>query len=204
MKYVNKFMRIFNFPFYFRGEVYDPFETVTLSEQSFDVLFEEYVKSFYDALERTSNKMTRTFIINKMENRISRDFDPTHYDIKARYEAHKDTLVELAQYLNVQLVKHQKLINIIETVLLMNQDTENAFKVNQFRKTLRHVKNVLLRRKIKIVLYMNLLIKKKMLIKERLFSRHLVVKIIVIVRNIYMNICKNTIQITIMFGHLKT
>ena len=149
--------------------------------------------------------MTRTFIINKMENRISRDFDPTHYDIKARYEAHKDTLVELAQYLNVQLVKHQKLINIIETVLLMNQDTENAFKVNQFRKTLRHVKNVLLRRrKIKIVLYMNLLIKKKMLIKERLFSRHLVVKIIVIVRNIYMNICKNTIQITIMFGHLKT
>ena len=139
-----------------------------------------------------------------MENRISRDFDPTHYDIKARYEAHKDTLVELAQYLNVQLVKHQKLINIIETVLLMNQDTENAFKVNQFRKTLRHVKNVLLRRKIKIVLYMNLLIKKKMLIKERLFSRHLVVKIIVIVRNIYMNICKNTIQITIMFGHLKT
>ena len=28
-------------------------------------------------------------------------------------------------------------------------------------------------------------------------------KIIVIVRNIYMNICKNTIQITIMFGHLK-
>ncbi|UZX47264.1 bifunctional glycosyltransferase family 2 protein/CDP-glycerol:glycerophosphate glycerophosphotransferase [Staphylococcus capitis] len=147
MKYVNKFMRIFNFPFYFRGEVYDPFETVTLSEQSFDVLFEEYVKSFYDALERTSNKMTRTFIINKMENRISRDFDPTHYDIKARYEAHKDTLVELAQYLNVQLVKHQKLINIIETVLLMNQDTENAFKVNQFRKTLRHVKNVLLRRK---------------------------------------------------------
>lgn len=170
-------MRIFNFPFYFRGEVYDPFETVTLSEQSFDVLFEEYVKSFYDALERTSNKMTRTFIINKMENRISRDFDPTHYDIKARYEAHKDTLVELAQYLNVQLVKHQKLINIIETVLLMNQDTENAFKVNQFRKTLRHVKNVLLRRKIKIVLYMNLLIKKKMLIKERLFSRHLVVKL---------------------------
>ena len=46
MKYVNKFMRIFNFPFYFRGEVYDPFETVTLSEQSFDVLSncnEEYV-----------------------------------------------------------------------------------------------------------------------------------------------------------------
>ena len=77
----------------------------------------------------------------------------------------------------------------------MNQDTENAFKVNQFRKTLRHVKMSYSEEKIKIVLYMNLLIKKKMLIKERLFSRHLVVKIIVIVRNIYMNICKNTIKL---------
>ena len=65
MKYVNKFIRILNFPFYFRGEVYDPFETLTLSEQNFDVLFEDYVRSFYDALERTSNKMTREFIIYK-------------------------------------------------------------------------------------------------------------------------------------------
>ncbi|MEJ7350960.1 CDP-glycerol:glycerophosphate glycerophosphotransferase, partial [Staphylococcus epidermidis] len=29
MKYVNKFIRILNFPFYFSGEVYDPFETLT-------------------------------------------------------------------------------------------------------------------------------------------------------------------------------
>ena len=69
--------------------MYDPFETLTLSEQNFDVLFEDYVRSFYDALERTSNKMTREFIIYKMQNRIARDFDPTHYDIKQRYEAHK-------------------------------------------------------------------------------------------------------------------
>ncbi|MEJ7351047.1 CDP-glycerol:glycerophosphate glycerophosphotransferase, partial [Staphylococcus epidermidis] len=49
--------------------------------------------------------------------------------------------------LNVHLVKQQKLINMIETILLMNDDTDKAFKVNQFRKTLRHVKNVVLRRK---------------------------------------------------------
>ena len=33
----------------------------------------------------------------------------------------------------------------------MNNETDKAFKVNQFRKTLRHVKNIVLRRKIKDV-----------------------------------------------------
>ncbi|MEQ6028833.1 bifunctional glycosyltransferase/CDP-glycerol:glycerophosphate glycerophosphotransferase [Staphylococcus saccharolyticus] len=147
MKYVNKFVRILNFPFYFRGEVFDPFETLTLSEQSFDVLFEDYVKSFYDALERTTNKDTREFIFGKMERKIANEFDPTRHDIKERYYKHKATLVELSQFLNVHLAKHQRLINKIETVLLMYNVTDKAFKVNQFRKTLRHVKNVVLRRK---------------------------------------------------------
>ena len=44
---------------------------------------------------------------------------------------------------------------MIETILLMNDDTDKAFKVNQFRKTLRHVKNVVLRRKKKNVQCMN-------------------------------------------------
>ncbi|MEJ7443045.1 CDP-glycerol:glycerophosphate glycerophosphotransferase, partial [Staphylococcus warneri] len=62
MKYVNKFVRIFNFPFYFRGEVYDPFETLTLSEQNFDILFKDYVNSFYDAIKRATNPKVREFI----------------------------------------------------------------------------------------------------------------------------------------------
>lgn len=146
-KYVNKFMRITNFSFYYRGEVYDPFDGKTLSEQDFDILFEDYVKMFYDVMARVTHKETKSFIINKLEQQISRDFDPTHHDIKKRYAAHKETLVELARYLNVNLIKHQHLINKIETILLMNEDTEKAFQVNQFRKTLRHVKNIVLRNK---------------------------------------------------------
>ncbi|MGD3155210.1 CDP-glycerol glycerophosphotransferase family protein [Staphylococcus warneri] len=146
-KYVNKFMRITNFSFYYRGEVYDPFDGKTLSEQDFDILFEDYVKMFYDVMARVTHKETKSFIINKLEQQIARDFDPTHHDIKKRYAAHKETLVELARYLNVNLIKHQHLINKIETILLMNEDTEKAFQVNQFRKTLRHVKNIVLRNK---------------------------------------------------------
>ena len=52
VQYVHNFVRITHFPFYFKGEVYDPFETNTLSEQSFDILFEDYVNSFIDALSR--------------------------------------------------------------------------------------------------------------------------------------------------------
>ncbi|MDU6445437.1 MAG: bifunctional glycosyltransferase family 2 protein/CDP-glycerol:glycerophosphate glycerophosphotransferase [Staphylococcus epidermidis] len=147
MKYVNKFVRIFNFPFYFRGEVYDPFETLTLSEQNFDILFKDYVNSFYDAIKRATNPKVREFIVTKMGNKIANEFEPTRYDINERYQTHKDTLVELSKFLHVHLVKNQKLINKIETILLMNNETDKAFKVNQFRKTLRHVKNIVLRRK---------------------------------------------------------
>lgn len=105
MKYVNKFVRIFNFPFYFRGEVYDPFETLTLSEQNFDILFKDYVNSFYDAIKRATNPKVREFIVTKMGNKIANEFEPTRYDINERYQTHKDTLVELSKFLHVHLVK---------------------------------------------------------------------------------------------------
>ena len=42
--HVDEFIRIFNFPFYYRGEVYDPFKGKVLSEQEFDILFVDYAK----------------------------------------------------------------------------------------------------------------------------------------------------------------
>ena len=70
MKYVNKFVRIFNFPFYFRGEVYDPFETLTLSEQNFDILFKDYVNSFYDAIKRATNQKLENLLSLKWEIKL--------------------------------------------------------------------------------------------------------------------------------------
>src|SRR5699024_4141153 len=40
--HVKEFVRIFNFPFYHRGEIYDPFKTQTLTAQEFDILFKDY------------------------------------------------------------------------------------------------------------------------------------------------------------------
>lgn len=149
IKYVDHFTRILRFPFYFRGEVYDPFETCTLSEQHFDILFDDYVKSFYDSMDRAHNKKVKQFIAKKMEEKISKEFNPSRFDIDIRYARHKDTLIELARYLNVSLIKHQNLLNKLETLFLLNGDADKAYKTNQTRGKLRHIKNIVLRNKYK-------------------------------------------------------
>ncbi|REA94804.1 CDP-glycerol:glycerophosphate glycerophosphotransferase, partial [Staphylococcus pseudintermedius] len=72
--YAEHFFRVINFPFYFKGEVYDPFETNTLSEQNFDFLFVDYAKSFIDALSLVKNKQPRTFIKQRMLNTLPRSY----------------------------------------------------------------------------------------------------------------------------------
>lgn len=46
LKYAEHFVRVFDFPFYYRGEVYDPFNGNTLSDQDFVLTFDDYVESF--------------------------------------------------------------------------------------------------------------------------------------------------------------
>ncbi|EHJ09166.1 bifunctional glycosyltransferase family 2 protein/CDP-glycerol:glycerophosphate glycerophosphotransferase [Staphylococcus simiae] len=149
MKYAEKFIRILKFQFYYRGEVYDPFETSTLTEQDFDMLFTDYVQSFYDAMQRVDNPKVKKFLIKKMQEKLKKEFNPSLYDIEVRYNNNKDMLVELSKYLNLHLVKHQNPLNKIETMLLMKDDTDNAYKVNKLRYKLRHVKNIVLRNKLK-------------------------------------------------------
>lgn len=72
----------------------------------------------------------------------------------------------------------------------MNQDTENAFKVNQFRKTLRHVKMSYSEEKIKDRSIYELTDKEENVNQGTIVFEAFGGKIIVIVRNIYMNICK--------------
>lgn len=84
---------------------------------------------------------------------------------------------------------------MIETILLMNDDTDKAFKVNQFRKTLRHVKNVVLRRKNKERSMYELTDKEENVKPQTIVFEAFGGKTIVIVLNIFMNICKNTIKL---------
>ena len=61
LKYAEHFVRVFDFPFYYRGEVYDPFNSNTLSDQDFVLTFDDYVESFFDAMQRTDNKKFKAF-----------------------------------------------------------------------------------------------------------------------------------------------
>ncbi|MCC2088738.1 CDP-glycerol:glycerophosphate glycerophosphotransferase [Mammaliicoccus sciuri] len=147
--HVNEFIRIFNFPFYYRGEVYDPFKTKVLTEQEFDKLFVEYTKSFFDSLKRNKNKVHRKFLIDKMKVKIIKEFNPSQIDIQSRYVKHSTLLSKIAKELNFPNLNEGKFLFQLEMLLLRLKKPKLGFKVNKFRKYSRHIKNIILRSKSK-------------------------------------------------------
>ncbi|MCD8846788.1 bifunctional glycosyltransferase/CDP-glycerol:glycerophosphate glycerophosphotransferase [Mammaliicoccus sciuri] len=147
--HVNDFIRIFNFPFYYRGEVYDPFKTKVLTEQEFDKLFVEYTKSFFDSLKRNKNKVHRKFLIDKMKVKIIKEFNPSQIDIQSRYVKHSTLLSKIAKELNFPNLNEGKFLFQLEMLLLRLKKPKLGFKVNKFRKYSRHIKNIILRSKSK-------------------------------------------------------
>ncbi|MEJ7541565.1 bifunctional glycosyltransferase/CDP-glycerol:glycerophosphate glycerophosphotransferase [Staphylococcus intermedius] len=147
VQYAENFIRVTNFPFYFKGEVYDPFETNTLSEQNFDFLFEDYAKSFIDALSRIKNKETRTFIKQRMFNTLHNDFSPNLRETAQRFETHQDALAEVVRHLGVDILKERKLLFTLEAIALAFKKIGWASSINRLRFVTRHAKRVALRQK---------------------------------------------------------
>ena len=149
LKYAEHFVRIVNFPFYYRGEVYDPFNGNTLSDQDFIDKFEDYTNSFFDAIQRTTNKEVKKFLVQRMKNEIKKGFDPSLRDIKARYIALEHTLVKVVKALKWNIIKDGKLLYNLEIMFLSMDDIENARYVNELRKKTRLFKSILTNNKMK-------------------------------------------------------
>lgn len=147
VQYVNHFVRITQFPFYFKGEVYDPFETNTLSEQSFDVLFEDYVDSFIDALSRVKKGPVREFVKKKMIQKLHQDFMPNLDETPRRTQLHTDALVKVARHLNVAILSEKKLLFSLEMLAFAMNKPALALRINKFRFITRHAKRIALRQK---------------------------------------------------------
>ena len=147
IKHVDRFVRISGFPFYFRGEIYDPFETGTLTEQDFDIVFQDYVDSFYDALTRIEDANIESYVKHMMFNRLKRSFDPHVDEISQRYRNNATYLTKLARTLKGDLVLHGKPIFKLEMFLLTLHTPKWAYAVNRFRYRSRHIKKLLLRQK---------------------------------------------------------
>ncbi|AVP36241.1 bifunctional glycosyltransferase/CDP-glycerol:glycerophosphate glycerophosphotransferase [Staphylococcus felis] len=147
MQYANEFVRITKFPFYFKGEVYDPFETNTLSEQNFDILFEDYAKSFIDSLSRVKDSNVRYFIKKKMLEKLHTEFTPNLKATPSRYETHKHQLHYVSRKLGISIVKEKKILFAFEMFALMIKRPKLASKINKLRFITRHIKRILLRQK---------------------------------------------------------
>lgn len=142
INYVERFVRIFDFPFYFRGEVYDPFNHNTLSDQDFILTFEDYVDNFFDSITRTNNKNVKKFLVNKMKRKIKTEFDPSLRNINTRYNIHESSLVRVVKFLKWDIIKDAKILYNLEILFLSMDAIDNAKYVNKLRGITRHVKNI--------------------------------------------------------------
>lgn len=149
INYAERFVRILGFPFYFRGEVYDPFETEQLTQQSFDQLFEDYADAYLQTISKTKNKKVRQFMTKKLSSRIRKGFDPANRENIKHYKAHQDTLIRLAKKSKWSLLNEGGTLFKIEMLALMLNQPDFAYSLNKYRGMLRHVKNIVLRNKSK-------------------------------------------------------
>lgn len=149
INYVERFVRLFDFPFYYRGEVYDPFEGNTLSDQDFILTFEDYVNSYIDSVKRTNNKTVLSFVTHKMKLEIKNGFDPSLRDIELRYNMLEKPLVKIVKTIKWDLLKDAKLLYKLEILFLSMNAVENAKYINNLRSVSRHVKNIVQNNKMK-------------------------------------------------------
>ncbi|RTX74901.1 CDP-glycerol:glycerophosphate glycerophosphotransferase [Mammaliicoccus sciuri] len=149
IKYVERFVRLRNFPFYFRGEIYDPFEGNTLSDQDFIFTFEDYVNSYLDSIKRTNNKEILNFLSQKMKLEIKKGFDPSLRDINIRYSVLEKPLINIVKTLKWNIIKDGKILYKLELLFLSMDDIDNAKYINNIRSVSRHVKNIVQNNKMK-------------------------------------------------------
>src|SRR5699024_6719733 len=147
IKYSNGFVRVSRFPFYIKGEVYDPFLKPRLSKQDFGIIFNDYVYSFSDSIQRAPLKENKRFIKSKMKNLLKYSFEPSLRKTPERYEHHSDLLPKVVRQLSPSIFKNEKPLFIAEALMLMLNKRNFAYKINQFRNQARLAKNVVLRRK---------------------------------------------------------
>lgn len=149
INYAERFVRLFDFPFYYRGEIYDPFEGNTLSDQDFILTFEDYVNSYIDSVKRTNNKKVLNFLTHKMKLEIKNGFDPSLRDIELRYNMLEKPLVKIVKTIKWDILKDSKLLYNLEILFLSMNAVENAKYVNNLRSVSRHVKNIVQNNKMK-------------------------------------------------------
>src|SRR5699024_11679605 len=99
IKYDNRYVRVSMYPYYNKGEIYYPFEKPTLSTQSFNIIFNDYVYSFSDSVKRAPLKENKKFIKNKMKNLYKDSFEPSLRKTPERYESNSELLPKVTRQL---------------------------------------------------------------------------------------------------------
>ncbi|WP_433977965.1 CDP-glycerol:glycerophosphate glycerophosphotransferase [Staphylococcus pseudintermedius] len=130
--------------FYYTGEVYDPFNTEKLTAQAFDVIFKDYVLSFYASLKSVNNDKVRYLLQKQMLDRIRYAFDPSSVRTPQRYKQFYKQLSEVLLAIKPAIKREKKLLFRIELDLLKRKYYKASKVIHSFRKYIRLIKNIVL------------------------------------------------------------
>ncbi|QYA40723.1 CDP-glycerol:glycerophosphate glycerophosphotransferase [Macrococcoides caseolyticum] len=146
-KHVNAFIKIKNNGFYYRGEVYDPFNKPNLSKSEFNLMFNYYVKGYFYARTVADDIRVKRFLDKKMMGRIKRYFNPDLRQIEQRYKQHAKTLNKIFYVMDKKSYKQSGLLMKREIRLLKKKQYAKAYELNKFRKQSRIYRRLLLNKK---------------------------------------------------------
>ncbi len=143
-KYVSHFIRIKTPGFYYRGEVYDPFDKPNLSGIEFKIMFESYLDAYQDNRRRTIDYRVRKFLDRKLIERIKRYFNPDSPYINERYNNHAEQLSEVLAQISPESFKNLGVLMKKELNYLKKGKFKKAKKINIIRKQSRVVRRLVL------------------------------------------------------------
>ncbi|WP_353423158.1 CDP-glycerol:glycerophosphate glycerophosphotransferase [Staphylococcus xylosus] len=145
--YAETFIHIEGVPFYFCGEIYDPFTTEKLRAQPFESIFPDYIDAFKDAIQRVNKlnnkKSLKKFILQHMVDKLHIWFEPNNQNNAAHYQFASKMLAGIIPMIKPALKSESPLFNL-ELRFIQFGFTQLAIKLNYKRYRLRFYKAILL------------------------------------------------------------
>ncbi|MBI5974448.1 bifunctional glycosyltransferase/CDP-glycerol:glycerophosphate glycerophosphotransferase [Staphylococcus canis] len=146
LSYAHTAVQLKGVPFYYQGEVLDPFRHTPLTSRAFTERFSDYIHAFNDARARTDRESVHRVILKDMLETIYDAFDPSHHDIKQRYAHFNQQLSAIIPLLQpVMQYRHKVLFNL-ELLALRWRQVPLAWFLNKYRYRSRLLKNIVLQK----------------------------------------------------------
>src|SRR5699024_1121909 len=144
LKYAKTYVDIKGIHFYICEKIYDPLNTNKLREQSFEYLFNVFVKVSYDALACIEYLVLKQYVLKFILQAFKFWFDPSDPDNEKKYRIGHKSLTKLIPLLMPAIQRETQFLFKVELLLLQHPIYRLALSFNKWRLRTRYLKYILL------------------------------------------------------------